>query len=70
MTSAQRRDTILQQLHTGEKPISAAALAAQLGVSRQVIVGDVALLRAGGVDIQATPRGYVMGADRPGITAD
>ena len=69
MTSAQRRDAILQQLHTSEKPISATALAAQLGVSRQVIVGDVALLRAGGVDIQATPRGYVMGADRPGITA-
>ena len=28
------------------------------GVSRQIVVGDVALLRAGGAEIEATPRGY------------
>ena len=30
----------------------------QAGVSRQIVVGDVALLRAGGAEIEATPRGY------------
>ena len=30
----------------------------KLGVSRQIVVGDVALLRAGGAQIDATPRGY------------
>ena len=42
----------------GQAPISASALAAKLGVSRQIVVGDVALLRAGGAEIEATPRGY------------
>ena len=37
---------------------TASALAAKLGVSRQIVVGDVALLRAGGAEIEATPRGY------------
>ena len=36
------------------------ALAKELGVSRQIIVGDVALLRAGGLAVLATPRGYVL----------
>ena len=36
------------------------ALAQQYGVSRQIIVGDVALLRAAGEAIDATPRGYVV----------
>ncbi len=69
MTSHDRRKAILSQLQTASTPISATALAAELGVSRQIIVGDVALLRAGGVDIQATPRGYVLAAEPAGVTA-
>ena len=46
MNAAQRREKILQQLHGASAPISASALAAKLGVSRQIVVGDVALLRA------------------------
>ena len=46
MTAARRRDEILQALAGASGPVSAAALAARLGVSRQVVVGDVALLRA------------------------
>lgn len=57
MNAAQRREKILQQLHGASAPISASALAAKLGVSRQIVVGDVALLRAGGAEIEATPRG-------------
>ena len=69
MTASQRRAAILEQLQTADTPLSATTLANALGVSRQIIVGDVALLRAGGVDIQATPRGYVMGVERSGVTA-
>lgn len=60
MTAARRRDEILQALAGASGPVSAAALAARLGVSRQVVVGDVALLRAAGEQISATPRGYVL----------
>ena len=58
MNAAQRREAILNRLSGAETPVSASALAAQLGVSRQIVVGDVALLRAGGAQIDATPRGY------------
>jgi hypothetical protein len=43
--------------------VSAAVLASRFNVSRQVVVGDVALLRASGEDISATPRGYVLSRD-------
>ena len=69
MTSQQRRTEILRRLTETASPLSATALAARLGVSRQVIVGDVALLRAGGTEIQATPRGYLLSAEPAGVTA-
>ena len=54
MTAARRRDEILQTLAGASGPVSAAALAACLGVSRQVVVGDVALLRAAAADTGVT----------------
>ena len=60
MTAAERRAKILRILRGSEEPVSAGRLAAELEVSRQIIVGDVALLRAGGEQINATPRGYRM----------
>ncbi len=68
MTSEQRRAQIEQRLRHAEHPLSATALAGEFHVSRQIIVGDVALLRAGGLDIQATPRGYILGRDHAGVT--
>ena len=59
MNAQQRRSSILELLQTAGEPISAATLAARFAVSRQIIVGDVALLRAGGCEIEATPRGYL-----------
>ncbi len=56
----QRRLEIARRLQQAAAPISATALAQELSVSRQIIVGDVALLRAGGLDITATPRGYLL----------
>lgn len=64
MTAEERRAAILQQLHQSSQPISATVLAKTFGVSRQIVVGDVALLRAGGADIAATPRGYVAGQEQ------
>ena len=60
MTGETRRAQILAQLETRTDPISATALAQQFGVSRQVVVQDVALLRAAGRDITSTNRGYLL----------
>ena len=58
MNAVQRREVILERLSNADAPVSASVMAAELGVSRQIVVGDVALLRAGGAAIEATPRGY------------
>lgn len=67
MEAASRRQAILDRLRTADRPVSASALAAGLNVSRQIIVGDIALLRAGGAEISATPRGYVLPRATDGI---
>jgi len=54
-----RRNKILEIIQNSDSPVSATHLSKEMGVSRQVIVGDVALLRAEGNDIISTPRGYV-----------
>lgn len=59
MTTPERRSAIYQVL-SSEVPVSASALATRFGVTRQVIVGDIALLRAEGRSITATPRGYII----------
>ncbi len=55
-----RREQIIQILKAAGKPVSGASLAAQLGVSRQVIVQDIALLRANGKSILSTNQGYLL----------
>ncbi|MFL2100520.1 transcription repressor NadR [Desemzia sp. FAM 23991] len=60
MDASQRRESIIATLKKEHTPFSASKLAKQFGVSRQVVVGDVSLLRAAGVDIIATPRGYLL----------
>lgn len=68
MTPAQRRGALLETLLRSDAPVSAGALARAFHVSRQVIVGDIALLRAAQHDIRATPRGYLLAAAGAGIT--
>lgn len=60
MTSEERRKKIQDVLSKNSSPITATALAKKYSVSRQVIVGDIALMRASGLEISATPRGYVL----------
>jgi transcriptional regulator of NAD metabolism len=56
----ERRKQIKERLGKSDCPVTGAMLSKELGVSRQVIVGDIAILRASGLDIYATPDGYVM----------
>lgn len=58
--SSKRREEILEILKNTQDPISASALAKHFSVSRQIVVGDIALLRAASHEIYATPRGYVL----------
>ena len=60
MNATQRREIILSMLTQTNQPLSASTIAKECGVSRQIIVGDIALLRASGEEISATPRGYVL----------
>lgn len=57
---AQRRIKIIELLSKKNTPVSGADLAKQFGVSRQVIVQDVALLRAENRDILSTNKGYLL----------
>ena len=67
MDAQERRQAIARRLEGASGPVSAAVLAREHSVSRQIIVGDIALLRAGGMDIAATPRGYVLPAPAAGL---
>lgn len=58
MTGSERRTQIEATLSTATAPVSASTLARQLGVSRQTVVGDISLLRANGLTVIATLRGY------------
>ena len=60
MNAAERRTKIIELLAASDRPMYATALAARCGVSRQIIVGDIALLRAAGANIVSTPRGYLV----------
>lgn len=59
MTGEERRNQILRLLETQTIPLSGAALAGSFHVSRQVIVQDIALMRAENHPILSTNRGYL-----------
>ncbi len=67
MDAQERRNAIARTLERANVPLSATALAKEYSVSRQIIVGDIALLRAGGLDITATPRGYIVPRSAAGV---
>ena len=55
-----RREQLKTLLSTTEQPLKGQELAKRLSVSRQVIVQDIAILRAQGAQIVATPAGYLI----------
>ena len=60
MNSEQRREKIISVLQMSDKPISANSFANEFSVTRQIIVADIALLRASGHPIRAEHKGYVL----------
>jgi transcriptional regulator of NAD metabolism len=60
MDAKERRALLFEKLKTAEQPLTGTWLAKELGVSRQVIVTDFAILRAAGHVIYATPQGYLL----------
>ncbi len=64
MTGAERRKALLAMMRETEKPLSGTALGKRTGVSRQVVVQDMALLRTEGYPIISTARGYLMEASK------
>lgn len=57
--AAARRKAIAAALAESEHPLTGSELAARFGVTRAVIVHDIALLRAAGTPIVSTPQGYL-----------
>lgn len=60
MNSVDRRNDIIKSLTDANKPIKGTALASTYSVTRQIIVKDIAILRAKGINIIATPEGYIL----------
>jgi transcriptional regulator of NAD metabolism len=69
MDVEKRRAQILDTLQHGNAPISGDILSKLLGVSRQIIVQDIAVLKASNHTILSTNRGYLLYPDTPSNTA-
>ena len=63
MTGEQRRTEIRRMLQQSQQPLTGTALANALHVSRQVIVQDIALMRAEHLPILSTNKGYLLRPD-------
>ena len=60
MSGAKRREEIIKFIQASKEPLSGSVLSKHFHVSRQVIVQDIALLRAEDKKILSTYRGYVL----------
>ena len=60
MSNTIRRRQILDTLQRSTEPCTGTELSELLGVTRQIIVADIAILRASGEEIIATPQGYIL----------
>lgn len=67
MDGIERRKIIERNLRESKFPIKGQYFAKKLGVSRQVIVQDIAILRAEGLNLIGTPSGYKMEKESSGI---
>ena len=60
MRAAERRKEIVNIILSEKQAVSGGKLSEMLGVSRQIIVGDISALKADGYDILSTHSGYVI----------
>ncbi len=63
-TGEKRREQLLALMRQSNSPLSGAILGEKTGVSRQVVVQDIALLRTKGIRIVSTARGYVLAEEK------
>jgi len=63
MSSKSRRDKIRELFINNKEPLKGQVLAEMFNVTRQVIVKDIAIIRAEGLNIIATPEGYITPTD-------
>lgn len=63
MSSDERREKIIDILKKSEEPVTGKRLAELLGVSRQVVVQYISLLRAQNINIMSTTNGYLLADD-------
>lgn len=61
----ERQNRLLQELAKADRPLTGSELATRCNVTRQVVVHDVAIIRASGVQILSTPRGYWLQKESP-----
>ncbi len=66
MNGEQRRTKIRQMLLAAQQPLTGTALARELRVSRQIIVQDIALMRAENTAILSTNKGYLLRPEETG----
>jgi transcriptional regulator of NAD metabolism len=69
MNSIERRDNIINLLLESNEPIKGNVIAKKYSVTRQVIVKDIAILRAKGKSIIATPDGYIINKNENKVKA-
>ncbi|OOM11066.1 transcription repressor NadR [Clostridium saccharobutylicum] len=69
MNSIERRDSIVKLLLESNKPLKGTNIAEKYAVTRQVIVKDIAILRAKGQNIIATPDGYIVNKNEGKVKA-
>lgn len=60
MRADERRKAIANLLISEGKAVSGASLASEFGVSRQIIVQDISVLKASGYEILSTHHGYIV----------
>lgn len=58
--SSQRRNAIIEKLSSSALAITGSELAELFDVSRQIIVQDIAIIRASGIYVLATSHGYLI----------
>lgn len=60
MKASDRRKEIVNYLLSEQKPVSGGALSEKFGVSRQIIVQDISVLKGTGFEILSTHSGYII----------
>lgn len=60
MSGEKRRENLLKILQESTNPVSGTELAEKFNVSRQIVVQDIALLRAKNHEIISTHKGYIL----------